>query len=77
VKNGKKHKLSQSGLLLKGNEEVEEEGEEGEEGEDDEDDDDEGGGDGGRGTDFGILEQEDLKTGFFKQSLMVGRESED
>jgi hypothetical protein len=50
--------------------------------EDDNDDDDEeekedGGGEGGSGTDFGILEQEDLKIGFFKHSLMVGRESED
>jgi hypothetical protein len=59
-------------------EEVEKEGED--DNDDDDDDDDEkedGGGEGGSGTDFGILEQEDLKIGFFKHSLIVGRESED
>jgi hypothetical protein len=54
-----------------------EKGEEEGEDDDDDDDDDDGGGEGGSGTDFGILEQEHLKTGFFKHSLMVGRESED
>jgi hypothetical protein len=71
VKNGIKYKLSQSGLLLMGKEEVDEEGK------DDDNKEGGGGGEGGDGTDFGILEQEDLKTGFFKHSLIVGRESED
>jgi hypothetical protein len=43
--------------------------------EEEEEEEEEDGGEGGRGNDLGMLEATDLKIGFSKHSLMVGRES--
>jgi hypothetical protein len=42
-----------------------------------EEEEEEGGGEGVRGSDLGILEAIDLKIGFSKHSLILGRESND